>query len=423
MDNLENTSEDKGLNFLCNLSDVEVVHSMTQLLLHALATASVDSTTGDMFKSPASVAIGMKTELSGYMSQRSETLVRQSMDGGEDHSDQLTKASSRPTEFLSDLIDEFVTSKRGMLSHVSGLFSSESRLNKIKDFMQKLETDNSWAQDERKATAWAILENIDSKGIFHCPERFDMPDKLAEHTSQCKFRILNCTNDGCVASFCAIHTEKHDAVCPFKLLPCEQLCEQHVMRSEMDKHCGTVCPMKLTNCPFFRIGCETAFPQCSLDNHCSRFLQTHLMYVVKVITRQGDCVNDMDQRLQLLEKEYLFSFSTVNTLSEAFCVQGWTFVGRFNSKFSWRTCCNSIIIGLALRRSFQVTAQAASKFCKYVLYVCVHRNMQPPKSCKLLSCTAPEGPDHVRKTLSNAVCGTSKCELSVLHLASMETLK
>ncbi|KAM3242129.1 hypothetical protein ACQJBY_054681 [Aegilops geniculata] len=323
MDNLENTSEDKGLNFQCNLSDIEVVHSMTQLLLHALATASVDSTTGDMFKSPASVAIGMKTELSGYMIQRSETLVRQSMDGGEDHSDQLTKASSRPTEFLSDLIDEFVTSKRGMLSHVSGLFSSESRLNKIKDFMQKLETDNSWAQDERKATAWAILENIDSKGIFHCPERFDMPDKLAEHTSQCKFRILNCTNDGCVASFCAIHTEKHDAVCPFKLLPCEQLCEQHVMRSEMDKHCGTVCPMKLTNCPFFRIGCETAFPQCSLDNHCSRFLQTHLMYVVKVITRQGDCVNDMDQRLQLLEK-----VQSLNELAGALDVKAFTLITK-----------------------------------------------------------------------------------------------
>lgn len=323
MDDPVCTPEEDSLNYQCNLCDTELVHSMTQLLLHGLATGSVDSSTGDIFKSPASVAVGMRAELAGYLIQRSETLVRESINGGEDHSDQLIKASTRPTEFMSDLIDDFVASKRNILSHVSGFLSSESRLNKIKEFLQKLETENFWAQDERKATGETILKSIDTKCIFHCPERFDMPDKLSEHLRQCKFRMVNCVNDGCAVSCSAIHMEEHGTVCPFKLIPCEQLCEQHVMRCEMDKHCATVCPMKLINCPFYEVGCETAFSQCCLDKHCSGFLQIHLMYILKVITRRNTFVNDMDQRLQLLEK-----VQSLNELAGALDVRALTLITK-----------------------------------------------------------------------------------------------
>uniref|UniRef100_A0A0D9VI39 TRAF-type domain-containing protein n=1 Tax=Leersia perrieri TaxID=77586 RepID=A0A0D9VI39_9ORYZ len=302
MDNLECTDGEDGLNFHCNLCDSEVVHSMTKILLCGLATASVDSTTGDIFKSPSAVAVAMKSELAEYLIQRSMMLVREAVDGGEDHSEQLIKASTMPTEFLSDLIDDFVASKRNLLSHVSGFLSSESRLNKIKDFIQKMEKENFWALDERDTTGGTILKCIDMKCIFHCPERFDTQDKLAEHRSLCRFRIVNCRNDGCLASFSDNRTEKHDSVCPFKVLPCEQLCQQHVMRCEMDMHCASVCPMKLINCPFYQVGCETAFPQCVLDKHCSELLQTHLLYILQLITRQDASVNDMNQRLQLLEK-------------------------------------------------------------------------------------------------------------------------
>ncbi|XP_062219578.1 uncharacterized protein LOC133919251 [Phragmites australis] len=319
MDKLMSTADKDDYNFRCNLCDTEVVHSMTELLLRGLATASVDNTIGDIFKSPSSVAVGVKTELEGYLFLRTETLVRESVNGGEDHLDQLMKASTRPTEFLSDLIDDFVASKRNLLSHVSGFLLSESRLNKIKDFMQKMETENIWALDGRKATAETILETIDMKCIFHCPEKFAEQDKLVDHRSQCKFRVVNCKNDGCLASFSAIHIDEHDSICPFKALPCEQLCQQHVMRCEMDKHCATVCPMKLTNCPFYHVGCETAFPQGTLDKHCSKLLQTHLLYVLQATTRRDASVNDMNQRLQHLEKA-----QSLNELSGALEVKSLT---------------------------------------------------------------------------------------------------
>ncbi|KAF0933555.1 hypothetical protein E2562_018802 [Oryza meyeriana var. granulata] len=323
MDNLECTVGEEGLNFQCNLCDSEVVHSMTEILLRGLATASVDSTTGDIFKSPSSVAVGMKSELAEYLTQRSMTLVHEAVDGGEDRSEQLTKASIVPMEFLSDLIDGFVASKRNLLSHVSGFLSSESRLNKIKGFIQKMEMENFWTLDEREATSGTILKSIDMKCIFHCPERFDTQDKLAEHSMLCRFRIVYCKNDGCLASFSANHIEKHDSVCPFKVLPCEQLCEQHVMRCEMDMHCASVCPMKLINCPFYQVGCETAFPQCVLNKHCSELLQTHLLYILQLITRQDASVNDMNQRLHLLEKA-----QSLNELSGALDVRTLTLITK-----------------------------------------------------------------------------------------------
>uniref|UniRef100_A0A0A9D2G9 TRAF-type domain-containing protein n=1 Tax=Arundo donax TaxID=35708 RepID=A0A0A9D2G9_ARUDO len=321
MDKLLSTADEGSYNFWCDLCDTEVVHSMTELLLHGLATASMDSTTGDFFKSPSSVAVGVKTQLEGHLFQRTETLVRESVDGAEDCSNQLIKASTRPTEFLSDLIDDFVASKRNFLSHVSGFLSSESRLNKIKDFTQKMEIENIWALDERKATAETILESIDMKCIFHCPERFDDQDKLADHRSQCKFRVVNCEHDGCIASFSAIQIDEHDSICPFKVLPCEQLCEQYVMRCEMDRHCATVCPMKLINCPFYHVGCETAFPQGTLDKHCSKLLQTHMLYVLQATTRHDVSVNDMNQRLELLEKA-----QSLNEISGALDVRSLTLI-------------------------------------------------------------------------------------------------
>jgi len=60
------TAEEDGCS-RCDLCDTKVIHSMTELLLRGLAAASVDSTTGDIFKSASSVAVAVKTELENYL--------------------------------------------------------------------------------------------------------------------------------------------------------------------------------------------------------------------------------------------------------------------------------------------------------------------------------------------------------------------
>jgi homogentisate solanesyltransferase len=54
---------------------------MAELLLRGLATASVDSTTGNIFKSASSVVAAMKTELKNYLLVRTELLIREFVDG------------------------------------------------------------------------------------------------------------------------------------------------------------------------------------------------------------------------------------------------------------------------------------------------------------------------------------------------------
>ena len=64
-----------GPAFKCDLADTEIVHKIAQEFLPGLATACVDNTTGDMFRSPASVAVDMRKEMVDYLMQRNETVV------------------------------------------------------------------------------------------------------------------------------------------------------------------------------------------------------------------------------------------------------------------------------------------------------------------------------------------------------------
>ncbi|XP_077220717.1 TRAF-like superfamily protein [Tasmannia lanceolata] len=306
--------KDGGPLFCCDLCDTELAHKIAQVLLPGLATACVDNTTGDLFKSPALVAVDMRADMVNYLTQRSEAYVAETViqQGSDD-----TEASDHPTEIVSDFVDDFSSSKRNLFSRVSGWLLSEKREDKIDDFVQEMEINGFWSMDRREGIAKTLLKNVDFKSMFHCEMKFETVEALTEHKSQCKFRSLICTSEGCGASFCALHLEKHDGLCPFKILPCEQKCSESIVRREMDRHCITVCPMKLVNCPFYQVGCHSAFPHCSIKQHCLKFLRSHLLYVLHVIHK--DLEADLNQHLLLLEKSPSYS-----QLSEALDVRSLT---------------------------------------------------------------------------------------------------
>jgi homogentisate solanesyltransferase len=63
--------------------------------------------------------------------------------------------------------------------------------------------------------------------------------------------------------------------------------------------------MKLANCPFYLLGCESAFPACNLGSHCAQFVRTHLRLLLdrNQITTMADRQElDLEERLALLEK-------------------------------------------------------------------------------------------------------------------------
>ncbi|KDP21911.1 hypothetical protein JCGZ_03049 [Jatropha curcas] len=287
-----------GPTFHCDLYDADLVRRIAQVFLPGLSAACVDNTTGGIFRSPASVAVEMRKEMIEYLTMRSETFVAETiiLEGGQNE-----EISDHPYDIISDFVDDFASSKRNFFSRVQGWILSEKREDKIDDFVQEMEVNGFWLSDRREVIAQNLVKNVDYKNIFYCDKKFYTAEELAEHVINCDFRTVNCTNDGCVSFFCASQLEKHDSTCPFKIIPCEQKCSDHIMRREMDRHCITVCPMKLVNCPFYAVGCPAAITRSMIQQHCLDDLNSHLVYALKNIHKEAseeDLKDRLDQIMQ-----------------------------------------------------------------------------------------------------------------------------
>ncbi|KAJ0088980.1 hypothetical protein Patl1_32882 [Pistacia atlantica] len=267
------------------------------------STACVDNTTGDIFKTPGTVAVDIRTEMVQYLTQRSESFVAESviLEGEEG------EASDHPFDIISDFVDDFASLKRNLFSRVSGWLLSDKREDKIDDFVQEMEISGFWPTERREAIAQTLLKNVDFKNMFHCDMKFSTMEELTEHVPNCGFKSMLCENEGCNAIFSASQLEHHDSVCPFKIIPCEQKCSDSLMRRAMDRHCITVCPMKLVNCPFYAVGCKTPIPQCMIEHHRQENLNSHFLYILQIIHKEVS-VGDLEKRIEQLKQASLDRF-------------------------------------------------------------------------------------------------------------------
>ncbi|CAL0326674.1 unnamed protein product [Lupinus luteus] len=283
-----------GQLFHCDLCDTEVIHKLAQMLLPGLGSACVDNTSGGLFKTPGSVADDLRKEMIDYVTQRSESFVAESviLEGGPDG-----EVSDHPFDIISNMVDDFVSLKRNFFSRVSGWLLSERREDRIEDFVQEMEMKGFWTLDRREKIAETFLKNVDLENKFHCGMKMNSPEELSNHVGECNFRSVFCENEGCNARFCASHLEQHDSTCPFKIIPCEQRCPDSLMRRDMDRHCITVCPMKLVNCPFYVVGCRSAVVQCMIDKHRSDDVHSHLWHLLKGTHKQANG-EDLQRRVE-----------------------------------------------------------------------------------------------------------------------------
>ncbi|KAK4776157.1 hypothetical protein SAY87_024118 [Trapa incisa] len=292
-------SEEKAPAHPCGLCDTEVVHKIAQMLLEGLAAACVDSTTGAIFRTRASVAADMRKEMIEYVTQRSETFVADTFIL-EDRMEE--EVSDHPYDITSDFVEDFIALKRNLWGRVSGWLLNERREDWVDDMVQDMELNKFWLINQRESLAQTLLKNVDLNNAFHCGMKFDVAEELENHVPQCKFRSVICNNEGCNARFIADHTEKHDMACPFKIIPCEQKCSSDgIMRREMDRHCLTVCPMKLVNCPFYPVGCQSSVPKCTMDQHISENLHDHLLHILRS-TRRAVSSDKLEGLAKQLEK-------------------------------------------------------------------------------------------------------------------------
>ena len=298
----------------CDLCDAEVVHKLAQMFLPGLASACVDNTSGGLFKTPGSVTVDLRKEMIDYLIQRSESFVAESviLEEGPDG-----EVSDHPFDIISNFVDDFASSKRNFFSRVSGWLLSEKREDKIDDFIQEIEMNGFWTLDRREAIADTLLKNVDFKNLYHCTMSFNSSQELANHALACNFRPMICQNQGCNAKFCAGHLNKHDSTCPFKIIPCEQRCSSSILRRDMDRHCITVCPMKLVNCPFYAVGCRSAVSQCMIEKHCLDDFQSHLWHFLKGVYKEAsgeDLKHRVEQIVQASPSSHLLKARDVRSL-------------------------------------------------------------------------------------------------------------
>ena len=103
-------SEESGYHpsslFSCDYYEVEHVRKIAQALLSGLATACVESTMGDLFKTPASVVANVRKEIIEYVRQQSEIYPTQyvMIVGG-------LGSPKNPIDVVDDLLDNFVHNK------------------------------------------------------------------------------------------------------------------------------------------------------------------------------------------------------------------------------------------------------------------------------------------------------------------------
>ena len=301
----------------CPNCDIQVVHKLAQLLLPGLAAACVDSTLG----SPSSsLAVQLRAELVRYVAHRSSTPA-----GAEEDQDPIDRDD--PAEALAVFLDDFAGSKRSVAVSIAGWLpylggGDDGRDDRIDDLVEEMEATRFWPVERREAVARDLLRGLDAGGgRFRCREELGTPEELADHVARrCGFRPVRCRNhaQGCRAEVSACRADAHDEACAFKLLPCEQRCGLAVARRQMDRHCVTVCPMKLANCPFFQLGCESAFPACNLGSHCAEFLRPHLRLLLSPSKIGADRL-DPEERLLRLEK-----YDSDGALGEALDVRSLT---------------------------------------------------------------------------------------------------
>ncbi|KAL6865107.1 hypothetical protein ACP4OV_016258 [Aristida adscensionis] len=289
----------EGSLLQCPYCDSEAMYKLAQILLPGLAAVCVDSTTGDLFKKPSVVAVDLRKEMVEYVMQKSETFIADALIESETNENPQSEMPEDPFEIISIFMDDFSSTKRNIIGHVSGWLLSDNREDKIDDFVQEMEMTKFWPLERREAIAEVLLKNVDLKTKFHCPEKYENEERLADHKAQCSFRPVSCPNDGCRATVSVRCLQEHDAACLFKVLLCEQNCEKRLLRRDMDRHCVTVCPMRPMKCPF---GCDSSFPERNLEEHCKEFLQSHLLKVLKVIHKNGLTEEELKERPQMLQK-------------------------------------------------------------------------------------------------------------------------
>ena len=153
---------------------------------------------------------------------------------------------------------------------------------------------------ERTEIAKLIIRIYDSKCKFHCSPN---SERNYCDESTCIFAPFHCVNEGCQIVVSKIWEQRHDEVCPYKLISCARECGIHVKRNGMSHHLSDTCDLRPVPCPFYDIGCISDLVYKDVPEHIDTCANSHLLLSLNTIRDQAISIKSLNNRIDTLQEE------------------------------------------------------------------------------------------------------------------------
>jgi hypothetical protein len=258
----------------CDWCDLEEVESVANVLLHALAVASVRAHPRSLTEQKCNK---IKTELVNFLSLRGNDLISSGLYG---HA------------VVASRLEEFSKGTGSAWSTVSSLVASGSPI----EILGRRTADISAAYfslQERRVLAGIVIRKHDATFQHHC-------DKHGCGAA-CEFRIERCPHDGCGTVYSSKWAKEHDIVCPQKIIPCARSCGDSCLRRLMQKHLSFACPLRPSECPYKDLGCMASLTHAEMPQHVEDSMPAHLLLSLARLQEQQGVIRDLHHRVAQLE--------------------------------------------------------------------------------------------------------------------------
>eukprot|EP01038_Epipyxis_sp_PR26KG_P017378 gene17378-24007_t len=142
---------------------------------------------------------------------------------------------------------------------------------------------------ERCCLARLIIRRFDTNYAYHCGQM--------NCGGACSFAVYKCSNVGCAEQVSAKWMTHHDAVCPFKIIPCTRNCGVFITRSTLDYHLFTDCILRPVFCTYSHVGCLSPIIFRDLQDHIQNSSHEHLRLAMETLDKVNAEKKMLDERI------------------------------------------------------------------------------------------------------------------------------
>jgi len=133
-------------------------------------------------------------------------------------------------------------------------------------------------------------------------EVFESRETMSEHEKQCQFYELTCKS--CNTKLMRKDYQGHENYkCPEHSVSCSEGCGQQMKRKDCHEHVHNDCPNFKVICQFSSIGCKTAVPRKSYDEHLKNDVSLHLRLTLTLLSELNGRVKKLEVENEKLRQK------------------------------------------------------------------------------------------------------------------------